>query len=348
MKKNLKMNLNSLKNPGISISLNSLRSLKTLILLAVLAAAVTMTSCNNNEELNDNAPVEIRLSSALSVQTRAAYPETDTQIPSGETVKVYVDEVKDVPEQLYGGFSFIADGDGALGEAGTDMYFPRSGNNVNIYAFHTNPSLIVGSYPASLTHTVIADQSAIAGYAVSDLLYAKATNVARQTTAVELTFYHLLSKVQIAVKAGAGFMSPLSLIGATITIESTKLQANFTPDKADDIDDIVITPAGDVTPITLASDLPIAGITTDFASPVYHDAIIVPQTLLAGTNFIKVHLISGGDLYYKIPPGDDGMTFESGKKYLYHITVNLTGLTVTSTIADWTSAGAPTNGNAEM
>ena len=69
---------------------------------------------------------------------------------------------------------------------------------------------------------------------------------------------------------------------------------------------------------------------------VFGEAIVVPQTLTATAaaplNFIKVHLNDGGDLYAKIT---SNITFEPGKKYLYTITVNLSGITLTSSITDW-------------
>jgi hypothetical protein len=328
--------------------LNKMKSNK-FFAMAVLAAAVTMTSCNNDEELNDNnTPVEIRLSSALSVQTRAANPGMDMQIPAGQTVAVYVDEAATPPTKLYGNNILIANGTDGFA-SGTPMYFPQSGNSVNIYAFHTNATLS-DSYPASttLTHTVEDDQTADAKYYSSDLLYAKAASVSRQATAVNLTFYHLLSKVQIAVKAGDG--AP-SLDGATITIEGTKLKANFTPDKTTAANAVVITAIGSVTPITVASSLTAGDISTDFTfddgvNVKYHDAIIVPQTLTAGTEFIKVQLASGGVLSYKIPQSS-GVEFLSGRKYLYNISVNLSGLTVTSSIEPWTG-GNIEGGDAKM
>jgi hypothetical protein len=308
-----------------------------------LAAAVILTSCTANEESTDNTPVEIRLSSTLSVQSRGDYSAMNTRFPSGQSVKVYVEKVganRPSDNLLYDQYLTTDGEDNFTG--GEPMYFPQSGDNVNICAFHANLTGTppTGLWQASLTHQVALDQS-IAGDYSSDLLYAQRDDVTRTKIPVLLTFHHLLSKVQVAVKAGAG--EP-NLAGATITIENTLQGATFALDDSGDVDAV----AGDVVSIIVASDLAGDDITTDFTTDaVYHDAIIVPQTLSAGTRFIKVHLASGSDLYYAIP--DDDVIFESGKNYLYDITVNLTGLTVTSTIADWTPAAVDaTGGNAEM
>ena len=72
----------------------------------------------------------------------------------------------------------------------------------------------------------------------------------------------------------------------------------------------------------------------------------MPQKVTQNTKFIKVALTTGGEFYYSIPDAE-GITFESGKKYQYKITVNQSGLTVTSEISDWTPVSAKT-GDAVM
>jgi hypothetical protein len=314
---------------------------KRILTMVVLAAATVVCSCSKNTENEGDAPVAIRLSSELSVQTRGAHQEMDTQFPNGRTVAVYVDKADD-DSKLYGKNVLTANGSG--GFTGTAMYFPQDGSNVNIYAFHTTAALgdADANYPSSpLTHTVQTDQVSEANYAASDLLYAKETDVAKSTNAVNLDFEHLLSKVQIAVKKGAG--EP-DLTGATVTIEGTKPQATFTPNKSTSFE---ITATGDaVVPITIATSLAEGDISTDFTTSVkYHDAIIVPQTVDGGESFIKVVLANSSVLYYKLPAA---VTFEKGKKYTYHISVDRSGLTVTSTITPWEAVVGDDDGHATM
>ena len=93
--------------------------------------------------------------------------------------------------------------------------------------------------------------------------------------------------------------------------------------------------------------IPTAVTTDNFGTGTsYAEAVIVPQTVAKNTRFIKVHLPDGGDFYYTIPDVD-GLELKSGYKYQFQITVNLTELTVKSTIDDW-ETGETIDGNAEM
>ena len=93
-------------------------------------------------------------------------------------------------------------------------------------------------------------------------------------------------------------------------------------------DGIEITADGPVQNITIDTD-----ITAEGATSILNEAIIVPQTIEAGTAFIKITLAAGGEFVYKMKDG--GTTFESGKKYRYTITANQTAIEVSSSIHDW-------------
>jgi hypothetical protein len=312
----------------------SLKSLQSLT--AIAAAAALFASCSQEESLpGGNAPVEIRLSSGIDLQTRAGVSVNNTQFASGEKAYAYVDDHA-ATTALYGNNELTADGSGGF-TAATTMYFPQTGANVDIYASH--PSIGTAYPTGEITHSVNTGQTDSANYSASDLLYAVSTNVARTASAVQLTFYHQLSKVRIAIAPGTG--TP-SLAGATVKIKGTKISAKWTPSKSAAANAQTITADGNATDITIGNDLSSADFT---ATLNYNEAVIVPQTLAQGTAFIEITLSSGGVLSYKIPAG--GYTWQSGTVYTYHVTVNLTGLTVSSTIQDWTSAGTIT-GNAGM
>ena len=97
---------------------------------------------------------------------------------------------------------------------------------------------------------------------------------------------------------------------AVVTIENTRLKTDFTPDKTSAAADGMISLTetdNEAKSITIST-----AVSSDATA--WSEAIIAPQTLEANTQFIKVHLFD---------------------KYTYKITVNLTGLQVSSNIEPW-------------
>lgn len=180
------------------------------------------------------------------------------------------------------------------------------------------------------------------GYAVSDLVYAKSTDVSRNgnPTIVNLTFRHLLSKIEVVLIEGQGNEGFLTNI-SSLQVLNTRLKAGFTLDKATAADAIKVTESGDATPISLDTDIS-ASLTA--TNRILNEAIIVPQEITQDTPFIRVELTEGATFIYKMK---NTTTFESGKKYLYTITVRETGLEVTSSISDWIEGTGDDDGFAE-
>jgi len=326
-----------------------------VFVMGMAAAALVMTACSNDE--TDNWNGEIRLTSGLEVQQETRGVSTGlqgTQIADGIHVGFFINEaVSSGATTTYTqNMDYTANGRGSF--SGTAVYYPQSGNGVNIYAYapwQTGLALD-GNYAFS----VQTDQSLDAGYLASDLLwgqpmkestatpgtYTTANPVARTKNNVSVTFKHLLSKIQVTLTPDAASgLTADDFKGATLQI-------------------LQVLPG---TTLTLAngSISPASGNKTDITAATYGTgttptltaaAIVVPQTIAKGEQFLKVHLATGGELYYTLPSGDSDadLTLESGKIYTYDITVKLTGLKVTSTIEDWGTIGAgnPVKGDAVM
>lgn len=278
------------------------------------AAALTLAACTGDELLDKpNAPdaqVELRLTSGLEVQTRGAHG-LDTQVKEGETVHVWVDDAA-TDEPLYSSNTLTAGSDGAL-TGGETMYFPATGNNASIYAIHGNfaeNTDYTNFWGAKQTHTVMQDQRSDGrGYAQSDLVYCKLSNVSRNgnPTTVGLTFEHLLSKVEVVLVQGAG--KPTI---SKAEILNTRLNATFTPDKTDETVTVKASGTTGENPIEIDNDL----------SDV-NEAVIVPQTLKKGTEFIRITTPDDDKLVYSLPADK---TFKPGEKYRFTITAQTSGV----------------------
>ena len=290
--------------------------MKAIYNMLFAAAALTLAACTGDELLDKpNAPdaqVELRLTSALEVQTRGAHG-FDTQLKEGEAVHVWVDDAT-TGKSLYSNNTLTAGSDGAL-TGGETMYFPATCNSASIYAIHGNfaeNTDYTNFWGAEQTHTVMQHQRSDGrGYAQSDLVYCKLSNVSRNgnPTTVGLTFEHLLSKVEVVLVQGAG--KPTI---SKAEILNTRLNATFTPDKTDET--VTVTASGTTgkNPIEIDNDL----------SDV-NEAVIVPQTLKKGTEFIRVTTTYGDKLVYSLPADK---TFKPGEKYRFTITVEKGNLIV--------------------
>lgn len=320
--------------------------MKNYILLT--AAALMLGACSNDENLdNPNGPVELRLTSGLEVQTRAAHG-LNTQLKNGEEVHVWVDDAT-TDQNLYTNNILAAGDQGAL-TGGITMYFPETGNGVDIYAIHGNwgSTALTGFWGTEQTHSVAQDQrteQTTDGYAKSDLVYAKSQDVKRgqNPTTVNLTFTHLLSKVEVVLVQGKGYPNINK-----VEILNTKLDAKFTPDKTKENITVTVSGTEGENPIEIDKDLTDSGDAAsdgDESLKKLNEAVIVPQTLAKGTPFIRVTLNKGGKLIYRLK---EETTFAPATKYRYTITANLTGLEVTATITPWDQKTGDDNGTAEM
>lgn len=300
------------------------------------AMALAFASCSNNEDWNvAGQDAEIRLSSGI-VSSRAATQAT--QLVSGEVVYAWLDNMAgEQPVEVIKAWKLKADNsDKLIGESA--QFFPEGVSSLKAYAIHTNASFENGlSLPDKITHSILADQKETANYVKSDLLYSIKDEVNKGETNA-LTFYHMLSKVEIKLIPGDGFTKE-GLENAKVSILGTKPVATLTLDKAKTetgLSDLsvrngIVEGSGTPAPISIATKL------DDYA-----EAVIVPQSVQG--DFIQLELADLA-LIYKL---DTEKNFESGKKYQFDITVKKTGLKVTATITDWDSTSGSVSGSATM
>ena len=309
-------------------------------LFLAAASSMMLAACSkDNGQLIDDGQIRLSTANVIS-ETRSTDQSLQlTQFANGEKVGIFLVENSTnstTGSQLTSGdnvtvynsgspLEYTANGEGGLSITNA-QYWPTSGNGLFIYGVY--PSSSASAYTETAKEfSVKTDQSTDANYKASDLMTGvPASNpVSRTTSAVPLTFKHLLTKVNITLTAGAGFSSS-DLASAEVYILNTKPTTTFSV-ASQTIGDA----SGSAQEITVCTGT--AG-----------SAIIVPQTLNANTNFIKVE-VGGGAYIYKLAAQT---SFSASSVYTYSITVNKTGLEVSSSITGWTSVGTATSGTATL
>lgn len=300
--------------------------MKTNLMITIAAAVLVLAGCHKDDkEQPDTWNGEIRLSSGLVVQTRANSSDVpDKQIAADQQIGIYAEGVSG--ETAYTGYTNVsanADGSGNFSSYSSTMYYPQSGKDVQISAYHPYSQEASDLYD----FTVETAQATDANYFNSDLLYSEKKTYARSKTAHSLTFEHKLVKVVCNLTSGEG-----------------------NPDIADAIVEIV-TPERAVSFNRTTGEVGNANTSakSDNVTLGQYGAIIAPQTYAKGAKFLKVILTGGGEFYYTIPDeaGDEELNLVSGSVYTYNITVDLTELKVSSSISDWTPVDAK-KGHATM
>lgn len=274
------------------------------ILGIAFSLMVCFSACSNveNIEQNDGQPVEIKLSSGVTPESRTLTPTQSIQIENGETVYVWAEKNSDKSSYI-DAWSLTADGLGELTSTESKFY-PKDRTAIDLYALHGNfSSTPTGVFQTEIPeYSVIADQSDKLNYVKSDLLYATKSAVSPQEAAVALVFKHLLSKIEINLIAGNGV--DLSEV-TSVKVLNTQLAADITLKNSEAIA-AAITPTGDTADITAYKSSDNDG--------VYAEAIVIPQEV-SGT-FVGV-TVGGTPYYYTIPT----KTLQGGYKYILDLTV---------------------------
>lgn len=283
------------------------------ILSLGLLLGMGLYSCSSADEFAPESEelVEIKLTSVInSNATRSSnIEEQNTIINKNQKVGITITGAS----SNHNNVQWISDGTGGLTNNGDAVYY-RGSDEATIVAYHPYNENWKNVTTQSYTFNVSTNQSA--SIASSDLLWstAKATN---SDLPVNLTFNHLLSKINV-IFVGLQNGGDSSNVKANIHIINTVTSANFTNGTVSVCD-------------SSPSDI-IAGYSTNQAS-----AIIIPQTISAGTKLIRIHF-EGEDYYLTV--GEGGKTFESGKSYTYKVTLNSAHeLTTAEAINPWESLG---------
>ena len=204
----------------------------------------------------------------------------------------------------------------------------RSSLKVFAYAPHNDSWR---DHTTAQTFTVDPNQSELAGYLASVLLYAEGTTITKlpaDQSAIPLTFTHKMARLILNIETEED-TDDLSF--ASVTVNNTLPSCTFKPE-----DGSLGTATGSPTNITALSAL-------GNSTTVY--ALVIPQKVNKGTILFT---IEKSDKKYTLTLGEDG-NFEEGKSYTYTVNVKASpakdvNITLTSvpTVSDWTEVTGET------
>ena len=294
-------------------------------IILTLALSSLLFSCSSSNDPDDGSLIPISLTSRIVVAERSN--QQDVQIAANQQTSFFVTTTGNAGNVLYDNVRLTADGNGNFSysyQGGTVLYYPTEAINVDFYAVH--PYSESASLSSVTKFAVKQDQTVLKNYYDSDLLYSMVDDIAKTRAAVPMVFDHKLSKISFTVREGAGVdLSGLTAISVMNVM--SEIDMNLT-------DGTLVPVSGDVTEIgvygvrgTTGSETQVSGMS----------AIIVPQSFVTdGSKLLFRLTISGRDFYYTPAVG---ILFEEGKIYSYILTVNNTGIEVTSSINNWYPGG---------
>lgn len=268
----------------------------------LLSCLLSLAACSKDEinspNGSDNESVEVKFQTNLGEYGDiVASRISGNKFSKEDQIAIYASGTGEMP--FTGKKTFTSDADGVLS---AENVFYKGTETVNFSAF----------YPASLFEEDGTEKPATkelnlnetTGFGnVEDVLYATGTG-SSVSPQVSLTFNHICTKIKVAVKAPAG----LNLSGAELYLKAL-------PNGIINMNDGSVAADGTAQDIKL----PLA-LTDDFSiNATFGEAIIVPQTIENGADFIGLKLADGNINYGKT---DKEIVLSPGHSYVFNVTVN--------------------------
>lgn len=298
-------------------------------LATIAAAALSFAACSSDEPETTPKPQQVKtisFTSSLEGSKAGTRVNTETQstaIASGVQVGIFATatggDLKIGDGEAAATLSNVAytsNGSGGFNAPASSMTCSSETSSIAFTAYAPyNDSW--SSAETQQTFTVTADQSDATKYVANDLLYGTGSisEISDNATAA-LAFKHMLAQVKVVLQNATGASNDLT--NATVTIKSPLNQVPFTPSG----EGTVGTATGSAISINAGTG------TTTYA-------IIPPQTISAGTEFINVS-VGGHTIVASLGANQ---TFNSGGAYTFTITI---GDFPTTPAATRTTLGTPT------
>ena len=306
-----------------------MKAIKTLA-MAALATAV-FASCSSEDELaQNNYPMDnvVRIMTSVDgMNTRASYGNSTDNLNSFGFC------IKNANSEKYTYDNVKVTKEGSNWNPATQMLWQNSTTAVDILAYapyqetteDANGKVKVFGN-TDYAFSVKEDQSNAEDYS-SDLIVYKQMGFKPGTElntskAVEVTFTHLLSQLNLTIELRDQFNQDEKKPVTSATVTDVKVDGTFIRSKVNFAADPISVQIGGSSTLVSKAIIPEtvaftkADKTTDHATFKY-SAIVIPQKVIAGQLCIKFK-VDGTDYIWT---GTDNALFESGKKYELHLLV---------------------------
>lgn len=312
--------------------------------MGLLAFPVLFAGCSQDTDLpstGNEDRVALRVSSDISVDNqvqRVGTRAVDGSWENTDAIGIFAVPVTGAEEYANRQYTTATATLGTFTPATPDqtIYLPVDGNGRDFVAYYPYDGAMSGSeYAINLTNQT--QQNAI------DFMVSERENGANSTVKgiskadpnVKFRFHHKLAKLRLNIATGNGFSSNNSeLSGLKVEITGQPTTGTF-----DILTGNAVETTNDSQTITL--------LTAENGRTA--EGIVFPSEDYTGMQFIFT--VQGHDTPYtwNLDKSNNAQKFEAGKEYIYNITINKTGLEVTSTIEPWQPGNGDDgeNGSAE-
>ena len=311
--------------------------MRKIQILAMAALAAIFAGCSNNddevmkpkESLKDT-PINVNVL-LTDIQTRAGYDNTNQPT----LFYLSIDQAGDNYDYTnvvmkYDGSKWVAYESADESAVQKQMLWEGSEDNVTITA-----ATFSLETPPSYSLSASADQSSDAKLKSSDHLYYYSNEVEPSASGISISFDHIMSKLEIALKLRdefEGLTDPIT----SVMLSGTSLTATYAPANADKWSDYS-------TADEVIKTCPLVAYDTDARTATY-EVILLPQTVAAYTFCVTIFI---GDKSYEWTSAN-AVTLASSNKYTLALTVGKDKVSGNSfTAAPWVSEGGDINNKTE-
>ncbi len=282
--------------------------------LFAIAATIGFTACSDEDDFIEAGPqssYKINISGEITqvYQTRV----NDAGFCNGDEVGIFVvDYDGSTPGQLLDEGNRADNVKHTFDEANYkwtsayELFFKDKKTNVDIYGYYpfANPDNVSAyAFEVQKDQSTTAAYGKIGGYEASDFLWGKAQNIAPTDKVIKLGFRHMMASARVTLVEGTGFAE-----GEWGTLEKAVLMLNTKREATINLSTGEVTAVGNV---------PSTG-TIPYANGGDYRAIIVPQTVAAGTPLVSITV--GGTPY--LLKKAEAFTYAASKQHNFTITVN--------------------------